>query len=142
VPVAESYIKPGESYSHLHSLLLLRPILILFSGFRFCNWNMCALKELIIHECNDVSIINLLWYASCCVPIWHVSTVFLIHKCNDVSIMNLLWYVSCCVPIWHVLTVFLGLVQAYKNISISFWIAWLINMNSYRAFSSQVHLLI
>jgi hypothetical protein len=42
----------------------------------------------------------------------------------------------------HVSTLFLGHLQAYKNISISFWIEWLINTNSYCAFSSLVHLLI
>jgi hypothetical protein len=38
----------------------------------------------------------------------------------------------------HVSTLFLGHLQAYKNISISFWIVCLINMNSYCVFSSQV----
>jgi hypothetical protein len=42
----------------------------------------------------------------------------------------------------HVWTLFLGHLQSYKSISISFWIACLINMNSYCAFSSQVHLLV
>jgi hypothetical protein len=89
----------------------------------------------------------ILWYAYCCVSydkcILRVSLPTMFwntikqsrHYCVDIRFY---WWL---VATLHVLTLYLGHLLVYKNISISFWIAWLINMSSYCVYRSQVYLL-